>query len=151
MPNLYNPDQVAELIRVCKDLGDQLESHRVQLVKTVRRVAWARRAVVFALVVGMLGVVAGYRALDTADDINESRSSQIISSCINFNSQREEIRLAIKKSLLALLPTGTTPTPAQEAIIAKYNDEVDAQLPYRDCSPAGIEKYFEQPPRDPAK
>lgn len=71
-------------------------------------------------------------------------------SCIAANVGRAAIRETVKDSLLALVPAGTVLDDEQELRIVLYNERVDAGLPFRDCSPTGIEAWLLDQPPDPA-
>lgn len=71
-------------------------------------------------------------------------------TCIAANVAREAVRETIKDSLLALVPAGTVLDEEQELRIALYNERVDDGLPFRDCSPSGIEAWLQHQPPDPA-
>lgn len=86
---------------------------------------------------------------EVATNTNRRKALEL-SNCIASNVRSLAIRTAIKDSLVALVPPGAVLTEAQQAQVAAYNATVDAQLPYRDCSPDAITFYIEHPPADPA-
>lgn len=71
-------------------------------------------------------------------------------NCISTNVTRKSFRETIKDSLLALVPEDIPLTADQQARIELYNERVDKGLPFRDCSPEGIEKFLEANQPDPA-
>lgn len=161
----YDPEQVDKLIKTIGSLELELVAHKKVIVDSEKRSRYAKKAAVIGLgvaimgiFVGLLGYSAGNKAQKTADDvsaltqdINEDRGSQVIAACVNYNVQRAEVRAALKLSLRALAPVSDAElTERQRELLAVYNAAVDAGLPFRDCSPAGIAKYFEEPPADPA-
>ncbi len=73
-----------------------------------------------------------------------------MSACIQFNAQRAEIRAALKDSLVTLVPDPAAISENQRAQLDRYSTSVDAKLPFRDCTPSGLEQYFKNPPADPA-
>lgn len=101
------------------------------------------------LIVGGIGVKAAAEANDNAEQIEADRAQALSSGCIQYNVQRAQTRAALKLSLRALAPPGDL-TPAQQAALDGYGRAVDEQLPFRDCSPAGIDAYYREPPKDPA-
>ncbi len=88
---------------------------------------------------------------DLIDDINASRQARNVSICIQTNVQIEGTRNALIGGADGLLSISTQFTPEQiRTIHDTYAAAVEAELPYRDCSPDGIAKYLEDPPADPA-
>lgn len=171
MPERYDPEQVERLI-------DQLilfERSAPQLRKDIETSDLRSKRAFFAAIVGIVAVIMaitvaftaisyGNQAQDTSNEslalvkqvqtlteqINSDRKVNTTGSCIQENARMARMRSALKKSLLALVPQGTTPTEAQQKTITAYNTVVDAELFYRDCSDAGIAEYLKNPPADPA-
>lgn len=83
-------------------------------------------------------------------ELAQLRKEANTANCIAANVGRDAVREAVKDSLLALVPVGTVLDADQKARIALYNERVDAGLPFRDCSVAGIEKFLSVQPPDPA-
>lgn len=81
---------------------------------------------------------------------DRERKERSVGSCIQANVAIQKQREAMVTSLLALVPEGTVLRPDQQASIDRYRAAVAVQLPYRDCSPAGIEAFLRNPPTDPA-
>lgn len=134
-----------------------MEHHRVAVEKANRRSKAGIIAGIVGITVGIASTLYALNAHDTANDVRDLQeqyqadSAQArLSGCIQYNVQRFEIRVAVKDALLALAPPGTPLSDSQKATLERYNGEVDAKLPYRDCSPAGLEQYFKRPPEDPA-
>lgn len=73
-----------------------------------------------------------------------------VANCVATNISRAAIRQTFKDSLLELVPAGTILDAEQKLRVALYNDRVDRGLPFRDCSPAGIELWIQNQPPDPA-
>lgn len=103
-----------------------------------------------ALAAAITSLVLINRVNETAQDLIQLRKEGNTAICVASNVSRLAIRTAIKDSLLALVPPGTTLTDVQKATIARYNEKVDSLLPYRDCSPEGIEEFLKNVPPDPA-
>lgn len=148
------PDNLTRAAEELRDdvrhLSDALEHHRVAVEKADSR---AKVGICIGLVGVALVIAAIWLSLVTREDANDRADETArarVSSCAQFNVQRNEIRTAIKDALLALAPPGVPLTETQQATVARYAREVDAKLPYRDCSPAGIDAYFKAPPSDPA-
>lgn len=164
MQDLYDPNQVERLIHSITDLQGQISQHGKQLQEAEHRSRFARGVALFAILVGLFATIVGAYAIYTSNDAHDAvekvesfleqqtidRQQQLVSACIQFNAQRFEVRTAVKDALVALVPPGQPLTEAQQATAARYGAEVDEKLPYRDCSPAGLERYFKNPPVDPA-
>ena len=157
MTSLYDPAQVQTLIDTCNRLEGKLELHRLELVKTGKTARRGRRIAILGIFIGLMSAFGIYKAFAATDDVDHlvranarENAEARVSSCIQFNAQREEIRVAFKTSLLALAPNGAALTPDQQQVVLLYAAAVDKGLPYRDCSPEGIALYFSSPPKDPA-
>lgn len=148
MPALYDPAQVERLIGTIDHLSDDLDAHKVALIGTDKRSRAARLAAIVGIVVAVIGITVGATGIIYGVKRNDERSAQIIAACSQSNAQRAEIRDAMKLALASLAPP--TLTEQQRASLDTYNKSVDLRLPYRDCSPAGIDAYFKSPPKDPA-
>jgi hypothetical protein len=155
MPGLYDPEQVERLIATSERLSGELAAHKRQLAVTDKRAKYAKAASIVGMFVGIIGIAVGVQAWSTAHDLDqlvETRQRETtearISSCVQFNVQRAETRAAMKLALGSLVPT--TATEQQRLALETYGKSVDLGLPYRNCSPEGIEAYFKSPPKDPA-
>lgn len=140
-------------VEACERLDKSLTDTREALT---RRIVRASLAVALALLAALGAVVIGARARATANDLSEfvsdveaDRAAARVSSCVQANATTESQRAAMVGALRALAPPGSL-SPSGQAALDKYEDEVDARLPYRDCSPAGIAAFFKDPPVDPA-
>lgn len=121
-----------------------------------RKIVRASTAVAIAVLAALLAIFVGYRSLEVARRVDREADGRAaenvtarIAACVQFNSQRAETRAAMKLSLASLLPAGQTVTEAQQKALDTYNGAVDDGLPFRDCSPSGIDAYFKFPPKDP--
>lgn len=140
-------------VDACDRLDKSLTATRVALTRKIVR---ASLAVGIALLAALGAVVIGARAQATSDDLSSfvslveaDRAAARVSSCIQANATTESQRAAMVGALRALAPLGTLSPAAQESL-DKYEHEVEARLPYRDCSPAGLAAFFKDPPVDPA-
>lgn len=107
-------------------------------------------ALVIALGAGITALVLIGRVENVTQDLVRIRQENNVANCIAANVGRDAVRRAVEDSLLALVPAGTTLTPEQEARIELYNVRVETGLPFRDCSPEGIEAFLKNQPPDPA-
>lgn len=85
-----------------------------------------------------------------AAELVRLREENLIATCVAANVARDAVRETIKDSLLALVDPETPLTEAQKLRIELYNERVNTGLPFRDCSPEGIEAFLENQPPDPA-
>jgi hypothetical protein len=87
---------------------------------------------------------------DRIMDIEATREENQISSCKQTNVLIEGARHAVVGGAEALLAISSQFTDAQKlTIITTYSTAIADALPYRECSAAGIKKYFANPPPDP--
>lgn len=116
---------------------------------------------ILGVVVGLVGIAVGADGRQTAKDNKDIIATQTkdrqearLGSCIQSN-------VAVKKTreaLVAGLGVFIVPIPGREEaelqrleqLLADFELAVNKALPYRDCSDKGIDKFFEDPPRDPA-
>lgn len=107
---------------------------------------------VVALLVGLGvgGLLYTRRVHDQTATNTRKRHELELSNCIAANVRSQALRLALKDSLVTLIPPDMALTDDQKARIAAYNTTVDARLPFRDCSPEAIDDYLAHPPVDPA-
>lgn len=143
-------------VAACDRLEVALRDHGRRLARLAVLATVSVGIAVVGLIVGGIGVKAAAEANRASDDLGAfvastevERASQRVAACVQFNVQRAETRGAMKLSLRALGPPGVL-TPEQMAVFEKYNAAVDLQLPFRDCSPAGLDAYYKSPPPDPA-
>lgn len=96
------------------------------------------------------------RAEDRTTELEQLRTVQEQHRCVQANVLIDGMRGATVSGLVALLDLGLglaarPMTPELRAeIITTYSDGVAAAIPFRDCSAAGITKYLNRPPPDPA-
>lgn len=90
------------------------------------------------------------RVAAITEELVRLRKENNEATCVATNVSRASIRDTVKDSLLALVPPGTALTADQQLRIDAYNERVDRGLPFRDCSPEGIEAYLSNQPPDPA-
>jgi hypothetical protein len=140
-------------VDACDRLDKSLRDTRDALHRKIIR---ASAAVAIALLAALGAVIIGARARTTASDLSSfvsateiDRAQARVSACVQANVLTERQRTAMVSGLRAIAPPGTLSATSQAAL-DKYATEVEAQLPYRDCSPAGIVAYYKNPPDDPA-
>lgn len=129
----------------------QLVAKLEQNIRGARRRNIAIALVVFALVVVVVVVSWAFKHQHDEDQAKTQQAR--VGSCIQFNvnqkAQRDAIVTGIGDALDKLLPAD----PRSQAFVAQFRTEaavtVAAQLPYRDCSPAGIAEFLQHPPADP--
>lgn len=82
-----------------------------------------------------------------ADRVDRSRGS-----CAQFNVNQRNQRDAIVNGLIDTFRPLVTPEKGDQfrQFSADLRANVDRQLPFRDCSDAGIEEFLRNPPPDPA-
>lgn len=78
-------------------------------------------------------------------------ASRAYSGCVSFNINQSNVREAITVSIVdAFRPFTTADKQSQlDAFGVVLRDKVEKLLPYRDCSPAGIQQSIANPPPDP--
>lgn len=129
---------------------DELEEGR----QRNRRLALAALALVLAVIVAAIAVVAFVvrNNSDRIDDQNTDRASRSYGSCVQFNVKQDADRDAIVQGIVASLRE-SFPSERTEAFVMTFEPKLRANverlLPYRDCSPAGIEEFLKHPPPDP--
>lgn len=158
--DLGSPEQPSQLTRIEATLNNlvaQLTSVNGELRRVDQRTTSAKKAAAVGVIVGAVGVSVAIGALSygldaraTAKDIVAARSEARVSSCVQQNITTERQRSALVGALLTFVPAGQTLTPSQQTAVDRYSAEVQRQLPFRDCTPTGIDAYLSAPPPDPA-
>ena len=138
MPELYDPEQVERLIESSDRLDSSIEDLRCEL-RHVKKIIWILVACV------VLAGGAAVRSYTTDQFVKSQRAATVLTTCVQFNVQRQEVRASIKDSLAEALTS--TVSPDQQKQLDRL---VDAELPYRDCSPNGVSVFYQHPPGDPA-
>lgn len=118
----------------------------------------ARRARLIALI-GILtaaaGVWAGVSGRATANDLAAARKDNRRAACIQANVQTQKTRSALVAGVKILDVPDPGRSPERQAGLEKfltdYGQAVSAALPYRDCSEAGLTRYYDHAPSDPAE
>lgn len=128
-----------------------LTEHRKELTSAKNVARTGVFVGIFGIMLAVLGVVVGFDGRDVAHDIVSNRTEARISSCIQTNVGIAGNREALISSILVFAQDPSHLNPQEQAIADAYRTVVESKLPYRDCSPAGIEIYYEDPPSDPAK
>lgn len=152
---------VARLISTIDTLRSDISAHKAALVVADRRSRWARTASLVGILVGIIGVAGGIsgvafgsRAQATSDDLVRARRDTQISGCVQANVTTQRTREALIAGVSLVNAPNPTRSAEQQAaadrFVDAYSRQVDAALPYRDCSQGGIAAYFARPPGDPA-
>lgn len=133
-----------------------------ELRKVSRLGKWLQHAVVSACILTMAATTAllvvvlsvkGHVDSVARDDLKrtiEQNAEARVAGCEQYNAQQEIVKAGDKAEIrivvAALVPH---PSPAQQvridAFYRRYNHVVEITHPARDCSPAGIAKYLQQP------
>jgi hypothetical protein len=126
----------------------------VKLVRTVRADPFFAFRVAMACLVPLLLAGLVYLQIHGQDERQHDRDMQLaenrVASCVQTNVLIDGARHAIIGGAEGLLAISTQFTDEQKATISRvYREAVEGQLPFRDCSPAGIADYFHDPPPDP--
>lgn len=82
----------------------------------------------------------------------QDRQENTIGSCIRSNVQTQNTRIAIADSVIQSLTPLVTTTNGQEFVdnfSRNLHAQVEALLPYRNCSAEGIREFLKNPPPDP--
>lgn len=106
-------------------------------------------AIVLILIVGV-AVMAKFANVvgevnELADAREQDRQATLRSACLQQNDSVQRLRETFTESVGVVRPP-PPPNPEIEAFIDRYTLKVNATLRYRDCTPAGIEAYFANPP-----
>lgn len=156
------PDELHQLVDKLDELSRDIAAHKAALAVADRRSRWARTAALVGILVGVLGVavgiggaIFGVNAQATADDIARERTDARAGACVQANVTTQRTRDALIAGVSVIdVPDPNRSPDRQQAIdrfIANYTAHIEAALPYRDCSAAGIAAYFTHPPADPAR
>lgn len=126
-----------------------------------RAIRWLGAIAVLSLTLAFVGFFLGVRGIrhdqqDTQNnreriaDIEQSRDESSRALCIQTNVLIDGARASLVGGLDALLAMSSEITPEQkQQILMTYGDAVAVHLPFRDCSPSGIEEFITHPPPDP--
>lgn len=108
-------------------------------------------AVIAILLVALIGFVGWQSNSSTLDRFERDRKDRTLGSCVQWNANQRNTREAIINGLVdTFRPLVTPGKEAQlEQFAAALRTNVEKQLPYRDCSPDGIEAFLRNPPPDP--
>ncbi len=171
--------QAAALLDSMERLEAELHDHRPIVEEANRRSRIARTVGIIGLVVGVIGLAAGGtglwaarkadQSIDTNRDaiaavealvaqIEQDRADARRAGCIGDNGsilgQRASLVSTTTASLRVLAEDPENLTAEETALLNAYRKQAAAEaersLPFRDCSPPGIERYIEHPPIDPA-
>jgi len=124
-----------------------------------------------ALLVSAYALKVGSDTQDALKAVEEARFEARVSSCIQANKSTEGARLSQSATVLVftehfntLIEDGITEqelidfardphpflTEREKVLYDARVLVVNATLPYRDCSPEGLDEFFRDPPADPA-
>lgn len=138
-------NQLAELTGELKRVDDDAHLNR--------RLAQIGVTAAVLAIIGMLFAIGyGRDAKATSREIISVRTETRISACVQDNKKVAGQRAAFQAFTLVFghpNADGTLP-PQEQALLDTINQAVIDVLPFRDCSPAGIEQYYSSPPADPA-
>lgn len=143
--------QLAELVEQANQTGLRSPLLNAMLglsqdLKSNRRMVWTTRAIM--LLVALLAVIFWQVHSNAIDRIERNRAEARVASCQQDNRNRSAVRQTIYESAVQAV----APTPEQlgdprvQAFLARYSATIDAQLPDRDCTPAGITAYLTPQP-----
>lgn len=134
---------VTQLKRVESDLTFRRRVRRRGLVIAV--------VVTFDLIVSVLSVAAFVGVHHQQDRSDADRQERSRGSCVQFNINQSNTREAIVVGLVETFRPFITPGRESDldSFSASLRVNVERQLPYRDCSDAGIDKFLKDPPQDP--
>lgn len=121
--------------------------------------------IVFAGLVGAVAVLAvkdnqlTHRLRASTDTVaavvaqeTKDRAENTIGACVQFNVQQAKNRSAIADGLVNAFKPLVTSASGQaglDTLSTNLHAQVDALLPFRDCSPTGIDEFLKNPPPDP--
>lgn len=95
--------------------------------------------------------LGGWYLKSSQDQANTDRKDRSYGSCVQFNINQHNIREAEVQGLVTTFSKFIQ--PGQEARLelfaAELRTNVEVLLPYRDCSPPGIDAFLKNPPTDP--
>lgn len=148
---MTNPSEEYQRFEETVDtLNKVLVSHRAELNKA-KNVARSGVVVgIIGIIVGLIGGAVGFDGRSRAQDIVAARNEARISGCIQSNVATQGSREALASSILVFADDPNHLTPKEQIIADAYRSRVEHALPYRDCSPEGLDRYFDNPPADPA-
>jgi hypothetical protein len=132
----------------------QLKSVQDATMLIEKRRRKGRNIMTGCLVVLVLAIVSTVWGVSSVrDNVRENEANRAqarISACVQANVTTERQRAALVSSILTFADDPLNLSPGEQALLDRYTAEVEKQLPYRDCSPEGIDLYYEDPPADPA-
>lgn len=129
------------------------ELHKANLRTRILKVV----SVLLAIVLVVVGA-AVYETRQATRTINTERAERTTIGCVRDNVETAGFRFALvttlARSISVLAEDPDNLTAQEQAVLDVYTDaarDTAAEaLPYRDCSPAGIEAWFSSTPIDPA-
>lgn len=115
------------------------------------RVLLAVVGVLVVLAVVVVGLVVATRHQSDQRDLDQADARY--AGCVQYNVAQTNTREAIVKGLIGGFQPLVPPERAADLdyFAAVLRRSVEDQLPYRDCSPSGIDRYLSHPPPDPAR
>jgi hypothetical protein len=156
-----SPEELHSLVGTLDSLKSEMTNLRIALATADKRARWARSVAIVGVVVGIVGgsvglggVVVGVSARATADDLAQTRKESQVASCVQSNLTTQKTRSALIAGVSVLTQPNPNRGPNEQAgvdrFVVEYTRNVHSALPYRDCSAEGINRYYENPPVDPA-
>lgn len=150
-------EELSALIAKLDEVTAEMVDHGARLEVTDKRSRKASNTARVGIIVGIIGacvgiggVLVGVEARATAEELAKSRRESQASGCVQANITTQANRAALVQGLLAIIPPGQEPTESQQEIVRRYTSQVEAALPFRDCSERGLAAYYDHPPADPA-
>lgn len=132
-------------------LNKVLETHRGELNKAKNVAKTGVLVGIIGIFLALIGGVVGLQGRSLARDIQSSRVEATLSSCIQSNVATQGSRTALENGVLVFAKDPANLTPNEQRVAGLYKTQVEKALPFRDCSPEGLVKYFKDPPHDPAQ
>lgn len=147
-----------QTLEALQEVEGTLGGLRKDLDKAERRAAKAHRQAIATTIVAIVGIGLAIGSLLAWHSFLQTRHSQQVASCRQFNVQQEDSRkgaveVALTVAAAALHVDRNHLTPEQQAVADDFRRQATAeavkQFAYRDCTDEGIRRYFSHPPDDP--
>lgn len=142
-------DEAVMLVDVEQKLG-ALERLRRSVLEERRLL---RGLTIMAIVTGMIGIALSTWAIKAVGTAEASRKDARVVSCEAFNDQQERSidgNEAQVREVFRSLTSDDDLTPAErerlDTLFADHDKVIELSFPLRDCSPEGIEAYFDDDP-----
>lgn len=127
--------QVEEMILLMRELIEELPDHKRRLKYALRGTV---ASIIIALSVGLMAIVNYTAAQNAEEEVHERE----VAICLQQNDFLERLRPALVDSLKTLAKDPANLTEREQAIVDAYTANLEEDLPNRDCSPEGIDRYL---------